>query len=71
MDNPKAGDETMTINLPAGLAREVRTYIQSGWAPDLNALIIEAVRRYLETHETDLQERFLQEDVEWGLHGNE
>ena len=60
-----------TINLPPRLAQEAETYIQSGWAPDLNTLVVEALRRYLEAHQIELQERFLREDIEWGLHGNE
>ncbi len=64
-------DFSMTINLPQRLAQEAKTYIQSGWMPDLNTLVIEALRRYLETHQMELQERFILEDVEWGLRGRE
>ncbi len=60
-----------TINLPPRLAKEAEEYIQSGWASDLNTLIIEALRRYLEAHQIELQERFVLEDIEWGLHGND
>jgi hypothetical protein len=60
-----------TINLPPRLAQEAEIYIQSGWAPDLNTLVVEALRRYLEAHRMELQERFVLEDVEWGLRGND
>ena len=60
-----------TINLPPRLAKEAEIYIQSGWAPDLNALVVEALRRYLEAHRIELQERLVLEDVEWGLRGND
>lgn len=54
MSNQKEAEKSTTISLPPGLAKQIQTYIQSGWAPDLNTLVIEAVRRYLDTHETDL-----------------
>ncbi len=63
--------ETMTIKLPPRLEKEAQIYIESGWASDLNTLVIEALRRYLEAHQMELQERFLLEDIEWGLRGNE
>lgn len=63
--------ETATIALPPRLQEQARVYIQQGWAPDLNTLIVEALRRYLETHQMELIEHFLWQDVEWGLHGDE
>ena len=63
--------EATTIKLPPRLAHEAEIYIQSGWAPDLNTLVVEALRRYLESHKMELQERFLLEDIEWALKGND
>jgi Arc/MetJ-type ribon-helix-helix transcriptional regulator len=60
-----------TISLPAGLARQIQEQIQAGWFLDINSLVIEALRRYLETHRDELMERFIREDVEWGLQGDE
>ncbi len=60
-----------TITLPPRLAEQVKDYVQEGWFPDLNALIAEALRRYLEAHHSELTERFIHEDVEWGLRGDE
>lgn len=62
---------TATINLPPSLAQAAEIYIQSGWATDLNTLVVEALRRYLEAHQVELQERFLREDIAWGLRGDE
>jgi Arc/MetJ-type ribon-helix-helix transcriptional regulator len=63
--------ETATIQLPPRLAEQVKQYVQAGWFPDLNTLVVEALRRYLETHRSELTERFIREDVEWGLHGKD
>jgi hypothetical protein len=60
-----------TITLPPRLAQAAEIYVQSGWTSDLNTLVVEALRRYLEAHQIELQERFLLEDVEWGLRGDE
>lgn len=62
---------TVTINLPPPLAEQVQSYIQAGWFPDLNELIVEALRRYLEAHQPELTEHFVWQDVEWGLHGHD
>lgn len=64
-------EHNSTINLPPQLAKQVQSYIQAGWFSDLNALVIEALRRYLEAHQVELEEQFMLEDVEWGLRGND
>ncbi len=63
--------EITTITLPPRLAEQVQSYIQAGWFPDVNALVVESLRRYLETHQVELTERFILQDVEWGLHSDE
>jgi hypothetical protein len=37
----------------------------------MNALLTEALRRYLESHSEALAEAFVREDVQWGLHGGD
>ena len=64
-------DIPVVIDLPPRLREEVQAYIKQGWALDLNSLVIEALRRYLESHKTELTEHFFWRDVEWGLKGNE
>ncbi len=60
-----------TITLPSRLAEMVEEYVQEGWSIDVNSLIVEALRRYMETHQGEFAERFIEEDVEWGLKGDE
>jgi hypothetical protein len=57
--------------LPEGLVAEARAFVQQGWAGDLNELLAEALRRYLESHSARVTEHFIREDVTWGLHGGE
>ena len=61
----------MTVHLPPRLVEQMETYIEAGLFSDLDTLIVEALRRYLETHQLELQEHFLRQDVEWGLRGRD
>jgi hypothetical protein len=45
--------------------------VQQGWASNLQEIINESLRRYLDSHQDLLTENFILEDVEWGLHGND
>jgi Arc/MetJ-type ribon-helix-helix transcriptional regulator len=59
------------ISLPKRLAEDIQDQIQAGWFTDLNSLVVEAVRRYLESHRGDLKEQFIRQDVAWGLYGDD
>jgi hypothetical protein len=45
--------------------------VDSGWFRDLDELVSDALRRFVESHRAELMERSILEDVEWGLHGDE
>jgi Arc/MetJ-type ribon-helix-helix transcriptional regulator len=34
------------ISLPKRLAEDMQAQVKAGWFPDLNSLVVEAVRRY-------------------------
>ena len=57
--------------IPEQLRQQAQTLVQQGWANNLEEVINEALRRYLESHQGVLTEAFIQEDVEWGLHGED
>lgn len=57
--------------LPEPLAQQAQSLVDQGWTPNLDALVIEAVRRYCESHAVDWSETFLLEDLDWGLHGDD
>jgi hypothetical protein len=57
--------------LPQDLVSKARAYVAAGWAADLDWLLAEALGRYLESHSTELAEKYLLEDVAWGLSGRE
>ena len=57
--------------LPAALAAQARAFVAEGCASNLDELLSEALRRFLESHTSELTEAFMKEDVEWGLHGDD
>jgi hypothetical protein len=57
--------------LPQELVDEARAFIKDGGAPDLDTLIAESLRRYLESHSAAMTEAFVRDDVKWGLHGRD
>jgi hypothetical protein len=68
-------DEAQTakveIEVRVGLLTEMRTLVEAGWFRDLDELMVSALRRFVESHRGELMERFIREDVEWGLRGSE
>ena len=62
--------ETVRIEaeLPAALVAQARAFVAEGCAADLDALLAEALRRFLESHASELTDAFMKEDVQWGLH---
>ena len=62
---------TIHAEVPDQLWQQAQTLIDQGWASNLQELVNEALRRYLESHQDVLTEAFIQDDVEWGLHGKD
>jgi Arc/MetJ-type ribon-helix-helix transcriptional regulator len=57
--------------IPNQLWQQAQTMVQQGWASNLQEIINEALRRYLDSHQEVLTENFILDDVEWGLHGDD
>jgi hypothetical protein len=62
---------TLHTEIPDQLWQQAQTLVQQGWASNFQEIVTEALRRYLESHQAVLTETFIQEDVEWGLHGED
>ena len=62
---------SIEARLPANLLCDAQQLVDDGWATDLDALLADALRRYLDAHSARIQETFLKADVEWGLHGSD
>lgn len=64
-------DLKTTISLPPRIAEQVQEQIEQGWFSDLNSLVVEALRRYLETHSSEVADHWVSQDVNWGLSEDE
>ncbi len=56
--------------LPAELAAQAEAFVAEGCASGMDDLLAEALRRFLESHSSELTEAFMKEDVRWGLRGD-
>ena len=57
--------------VPERLLEQVRVLVAQGWFTDENAVLLEALRRYLDAHQSEVLERFVRDDVDWGLGGHD
>ena len=62
---------TLHTEIPDQLWQQAQTLVQQGWAGNLQEVVTDALRRYLESHQEILTKTFIQDDVEWGLHGED
>lgn len=61
---------TIQAELPPELTARALNFVEEGWASDLNELLAEALRRFLESHSARVTEAMVMSDVQWGLHGS-
>jgi len=59
------------VNLPDELVSQANQFVGAGLAADLDELLTESLRRYLESHGPALTEAFMREDIAWGLNGHD
>ncbi|RIZ67225.1 MAG: CopG family transcriptional regulator [Methylococcales bacterium] len=64
-------NNTLSAEIPNQLWQQAQTLVQQGWASNLQEVVNEALRRYLESHQDVLTESYIQDDVKWGLHGED
>jgi len=63
--------KTIQTQLPEQIYKKALDLVNQGWFRDEQDIFSEAIRRYLDSHRPDLMEKFVRDDVEWGLHGND
>jgi len=57
--------------IPDQLWQQAQNMVEQGWIDNMDALIAEAMRRFIESHQQTISERFIREDIDWGLHGKD
>jgi hypothetical protein len=67
----EAKTTTVQTEIPEGLLTQAQGLVSAGWFRNLDELLLDALRRFLESHRGELMEEFIRQDVEWGLTGNE
>ncbi len=64
-------NRTLQADLPEGVMREMQSMVDAGWFRNTDELVLDALRRFLDSHRGDLMQDLIREDVEWGLHGSD
>ena len=67
----EARTTTIQTKVSVNLASQAQQLVDAGWFRNLDQLLHDALRRFLESHREDLMEEFIRQDVEWGLTGDE
>lgn len=68
---PKEGTVTLQTEVPSRLYHELQALVDSGWSRHMDEIVLDALRRYAESHREALMAEFIREDVEWGLRGSD
>jgi hypothetical protein len=63
--------KTVKTEIPENLYKGAVALAKEGWFRNEKEVFSEAIRRFLESHQPELMDEFIREDVEWGLHGQE
>jgi len=58
-------------DIPDQLWKQAQDMVDQGWVNNIDSLITESMRRYVESHQQTISEIFIREDVSWGLHGDD
>jgi Arc/MetJ-type ribon-helix-helix transcriptional regulator len=61
--------KTVATKISDRLDRAINALVEQGWFPSRDEVVREAIRRFLDAHRPELMEKFIREDVEWGLRG--
>ena len=67
--NPES--TTLQTEVPVRLLAELQSLVDAGWFHSVDELILDALRRFLDSHREDLMRGLIREDVEWGLRGTD
>lgn len=67
--NPESAK--LQAEIPVRLLAEMQSLVDAGWFRSLDEVMLDALRRFLDSHREDLMQALLREDVEWGLRGKD
>jgi Arc/MetJ-type ribon-helix-helix transcriptional regulator len=58
-------------DIPDQLWKQAQNMVEQGWVNNMDSLITESMRRYIESHQQTTSETFIRDDVNWGLYGDD
>lgn len=61
--------KTIEAEISDDLDQAIEALVARGWYANRDQVLVEALRRFFEAHQPDVMERFIRQDVEWGLRG--
>lgn len=67
----KAPNPRIEAEIPAQLFAEIQSLVETGWFRSVDDVVLDALRRFLDSHQEEIMEGLLKEDVEWGLRGRD
>lgn len=67
----KAQTQRIETEVPTQLFAQIESLVETGWFQSVDDIVLDALRRFLESHREELMEGLLREDVKWGLHGRD
>jgi Arc/MetJ-type ribon-helix-helix transcriptional regulator len=63
--------KAMQTKVPEELYKKATAMVEDGWFRDEQDIFLEAIRRFLDSHRPELMQKFIHDDVDWGLKGND
>jgi Arc/MetJ-type ribon-helix-helix transcriptional regulator len=63
--------KTIQMEVPEKMYEKAAILVKDGWYRDEKDIFVEAIRRFLESHQPELMDRYILDDLEWGLHGKD
>jgi Arc/MetJ-type ribon-helix-helix transcriptional regulator len=69
MNDPQT--TTIQMEVPLSLFTQAQHLVEAGWFRSLDEVVLDALRRFLESHQAELMEEFIRQDVDWGLSGDD
>jgi Arc/MetJ-type ribon-helix-helix transcriptional regulator len=61
----------LEAEVPQRLLGEMQALVAAGWFRSLDEIVVDALRRFVESHRGELMDELIREDVDWGLRGSD
>ena len=52
-------------DIPGSLFSQAQKLVDAGWFSNIDEMVLDALRRFLDSHRQELMEDFIKEDVKW------